>query len=152
MKTLATDAAQITAAIARFDPAVARTIRAVRAVLRKRFPTAFELVYDNYNFFVIGYCSTGRPSDCIVSIAADANGVNLSFYRGADVSDPLGLLVGSGKQNRFLRLRDGAKTLAQPGVAELLNIAEAQARTPMRERGALVSIMRSISPKQRPRR
>ena len=78
-KTLAADRAQITAAIAKFDPAVARTIRGVRAVLRERFPTAFELAYDNYNFFVIGYCSTERPSDCIVSIAADANGVGLSF-------------------------------------------------------------------------
>jgi hypothetical protein len=152
MKKPATDRAQITAAIAKFDPAVARTIRAVRAVLRKRFPTAFELVYDNYNFFVIGYCSTERPSDCIVSIAADANGVSLSFYRGADVSDPRGLLRGSGKQNRFLRLPDGPETLALPGVAELLSIAEAQAPTPLRHQGALVSIMRSVSSKQRPRR
>ena len=30
---------------------------------RKRLPTANELVYDNYNFFVIGYSSTLRPSD-----------------------------------------------------------------------------------------
>jgi hypothetical protein len=80
MKTLAADRAQIMAAIAKFDPVVARKIRAVRAVLQKRFPTAFELAYDNYNFFVIGYCSTERPSDCVVSIAADANGVGLSFY------------------------------------------------------------------------
>ena len=34
--------------------------------MRKRFPTANELVYDNYNFFVIGYCTTERPSDCVV--------------------------------------------------------------------------------------
>ena len=129
MKTLATDRAQITAAIAKFDPAVARMIRAVRAVLQERFPT-FELAYDNYNFFVIGYCSTERPSDCIVSIAADANGVGLSFYRGADISDPRRLLAGSGKQNRFLRLPDGAETLELPGVAELLSVAEAPRRLP----------------------
>jgi hypothetical protein len=30
-------------------------------VLRQRLPTANELVYDNYNFFVIGYSSTERP-------------------------------------------------------------------------------------------
>jgi len=67
-------------------------------------PTANELVYDNYNFFVIGYCSTERPSDCIASIAAAANGVGLSFYRGASLPDPHGLLLGSGSQNRFVRL------------------------------------------------
>jgi hypothetical protein len=34
-----------------------------------------EIVYDNYNFFVIGFSVTERPSDCILSIAAAANGV-----------------------------------------------------------------------------
>jgi len=94
----------------------------------------------------------GASIGCIVSIAADVNGVGLSFYRGADIRDPRDLLAGSGKQNRFLRLPDGVETLAQPGVAELLNVAEAQAPKPMREHGALVSIMRSVSAKQRPRR
>ncbi len=46
--------------------------------LRRRFPTAHELVYDNYNFFVIGYSPTERPSDSIVSIAAGANGRSVS--------------------------------------------------------------------------
>ena len=38
----------------------ATLIRSVRKLLRERLPTANELVYDNYNFFVIGYCSTDR--------------------------------------------------------------------------------------------
>ena len=45
--------------------------------------TAVELVYDNYNRIVIGYCTTPRASDYIISIAATANGVSLSFYYGA---------------------------------------------------------------------
>ena len=57
----------------------------MRRALRKRFPSANEIVYDNYNFFVIGYSPTERPSDTIVSLAAAANGVGLSFYRGATV-------------------------------------------------------------------
>ena len=47
-------------------------IQSIRAHLRARMPTANELVYDNYNFFVIGYSASERPSDCIVSIAAAA--------------------------------------------------------------------------------
>jgi hypothetical protein len=50
-------------------------IRMARRTVRKRFPTANELVYDNYNFFVIGYRLTERPSDCFISIAAAANRV-----------------------------------------------------------------------------
>jgi hypothetical protein len=48
-----------------------------------RFPTANELVHDNYNFFVIGYSPTERPSDAIVSMAARANGLGLCFIHGA---------------------------------------------------------------------
>src|ERR1700688_2619381 len=109
----------------KFDSKNAALIRSVRTVLRKRLPTADELVYDNYNFFVIGYCSTERPSDCIVSIAAGANGVGLSFYRGASLADPHGILLGSGSQNRFIRIESVA-TLARPEVEAL--IAEAIAR------------------------
>jgi hypothetical protein len=79
---------QLKSFIDKFDEKNQVLIRAVRKVLRHRLPTANELVYDNYNFFVIGYCSTERPADCIVSIAAGANGVGLSFYRGATLPDP----------------------------------------------------------------
>jgi hypothetical protein len=73
--------AQLETFIGKFGPEHQTLIREVRKALRRRLPAANELVYDNYNFFVIGYCATERPSDCIVSIAAGANGVGLSFYR-----------------------------------------------------------------------
>jgi hypothetical protein len=69
--------------------------------LRKRFPTATELAYDNYNFFVIGFGPTERPSDCIVSIATAANGVGLCFIRGAGLPDPEKMLLGSGNRRDF---------------------------------------------------
>jgi hypothetical protein len=68
----ASPARQLAAFIAKFDPAHAKLIRECRAALRKRPPTATEIVYDNYNFFVIGYSATERPSDCMVSLAAAA--------------------------------------------------------------------------------
>src|ERR1700686_1118691 len=112
-KAAASGEQQLAGFIKKFDSKNAALIRSVRKVLRKRLPTANELVYDNYNFFVIGYCSTERPSDCILSIAAGANGVGLSFYYGASLPDPHKLLLGSGSQNRFIRLESVA-TLANP--------------------------------------
>jgi hypothetical protein len=47
--------------IDRFEPSHRALIRAVRRALRKRLPTANELAYDNYHFFVIGYGPTERP-------------------------------------------------------------------------------------------
>jgi hypothetical protein len=137
--------------IKKFDSKNAALIRSVRKVLRKRLPTANELVYDNYNFFVIGYCSTERPSDCILSIAAGANGVGLSFYYGATLPDPRKLLLGSGSQNRFIRIESVA-TLTRPEVEELIAAAIAQAKRPLPGSGRGQLIIRSISKKQRQRR
>src|SRR3954471_1862839 len=106
-------AKQLASFIAKFNPRHAKVIRDARAVLRKRMPAATELVYDNYNFFVIGYSSSERPSDCIVSIAAAANGVGLSFYYGATLPDPQKILLGTGRQNRFIRV-PSAETLRRP--------------------------------------
>jgi hypothetical protein len=143
--------AQLAGFIAKFDPAIGRLIRASRAALRKRFPTACELVYDNYNFFVIGYSSTERPSDCIASLAASSNGVALSFYYGSTLPDPQRALLGSGTQNRFVRMRSAA-TLDEPAVKALLNAAAAQGKTPLPASGRGRLIIRSVSAKQRPRR
>ena len=147
----ASPSTQLAAFIAKFDPKIARLIRACRAVLRKRFPTAIELVYDNYNFFVIGYCSTPRASDCVVSLAANAKGVGLSFYYGAKLPDPHGRLSGSGSQNRFIRLPTAA-TLTEPEVAALITAAAKQATTAMPSQGRGSLVIKSVSAKQRPRR
>ena len=142
---------QLKGFIDKFEPRHQTLIRAVRKALRQRFPTAHELVYDNYNFFVIGYGPTERPSDAIVSIAAAANGVGLCFLHGAKLKDPKRILTGSGNQTRFLRL-ESAAVLAEPDVEALLAAAMLQPKTPFRDTGRGKLIIRSISKKQRPRR
>ena len=142
---------QLKSFVDKFEPKNRALIRAVRKAMRKRLPTANELVYDNYNFFVIGYCSTERPSDCIVSLAAAANGVGLSFYRGASLPDPHKILLGSGNQNRLIRL-GSVEILGRPEVEALIEAAVAQANTPLPASGGGKLIIRSISAKQRPRR
>jgi hypothetical protein len=137
--------------IAKFDKKNQTRIRAVRKALRKRFPTANELVYDNYNFFVIAYGPTERPSDCILSMTADANGVGLCFLQGARLRDPRKILLGSGVQTRFIRL-DSPDVLARPEVEALLDAATAQSKAPFPPSGRGKLVIRSVSAKQRPRR
>jgi hypothetical protein len=146
-----TPARQLSAFLSKFEPKMAAVIRACRGALRHRFPSPNELVYDNYNFFVIGYCTTERPSDCVVSLTANAKGVGLSFYHGATLPDPHKLLQGAGTQNRFIRLA-GPETLAIPEVESLLAAAAAQADPPFAAAGRGALIIRSVSAKQRPRR
>ena len=142
---------QLASFIAKFDPKHQAILRAARRILRARFPTANEIVYDNYNFFVIGYSPTERPSDTVVSLIGSSNGVGLTFYRGATLPDPHKILLGAGAQNRFIRL-ESAKRLATPEVEALIAAAATQSRAPFSrtERGSL--IIKSISMKQRQRR
>jgi Domain of unknown function (DU1801) len=144
-------AKQLARFIAKFDPKNARFIRSVRSALRRRFPTAFELVYDNYNFFVIGFASTDRASDAFVSLVADGHGVSICFIYGARLPDPAGILRGGGNQTRSVRLQSAA-TLDQPEVQALLRAAVAHGKHPLPTTGRGPLIIKSVSAKQRPRR
>jgi hypothetical protein len=144
-------AVQVAGCIAKFDPNVATVIRACRSALRKRLPTAIEQVYDNYNFLAIGFCTTERTSDCICSLACSVKGVALSFYYGASLPDPQGVLLGSGNQNRYVRLKSAA-TLREPAVAALIDAAVSQADPPLPEGGRGKTMVKSVSAQQRPRR
>jgi hypothetical protein len=142
---------QLASFINKFDAKHRNLIRSLRKELRKHFPTANELAYDNYNFFVIGYGPTERPSDCIVSIAAAASGVGLCFIRGASLPDPNRILLGEGNQTRFIRL-ESASRLNRPEVKALLVAAVARSKVPLPASGSGNLIIRSVSKKQRPRR
>ena len=142
---------QLASFIGKFAPDDQRRIRAVRAAMRRRLPTANELVYDNYNFLVIGYSPTERPSDSIFSIAARAGSLGLCFLQGAGLPDPKKLLEGAGTRTRFIRLPSAAY-LADPAVASLMRAAITGAKVALPSTGRRRLIIRSISARQRSRR
>ena len=141
---------QLAGFIAKFTPEVAALIRAARQKMRERLPRAVELVYDNYNFFVIGYGPGERVSDAIFSLAAQAKGVNLCFLQGAALPDPKGLLKGSGHVVRNIRL-ENAETFDRPEVRALMKTALDRAKTPIEPTGVHRLVIKSVSAKQRPR-
>jgi hypothetical protein len=142
---------QVEGFIRKFDPAIAKLTRSVRKEMRKRFPSAVELVYDNYNALAIGFGTTERVSDVIVSIAVYARGVNLYFMYGRSLPDPQKLLQGQGNQGAFIRV-DNLKVVDSPGVNALLKAATRHAKPPLAEKGRGYTVIKSISAKQRPRR
>jgi len=138
----------------RFDPKHQKFIGWVRAALRKRFPTANELVYDYSSFFVISYSPTDRGIDAIVSIAARADRVDLYFNRGPQLPDPKKLLQGSGKQTRFVRV-EAVKQLAQPDMEAFIAAAIDHASVPLPSdvKGSLIiKTNKTVAAKKRQRR
>jgi hypothetical protein len=142
---------QVASFIAKFDPAIAKLTRSCRSALRKRYPSAIELVYDNYNALAIGYSPTERTSDAVFSLAVYARGVNLYFIYGRSLNDPDHLLQGNGTQGAFIRL-EAADTLNDPKVKQLMERAVKRQRPTFASSGRGYTIVKSISAKQRPRR
>jgi hypothetical protein len=146
-----TPEAQLRSYIDRLDPKNQKLIRAVRVAVRKRFPTANELAYDYNRSFVIGYSPTDRGIDSIVAIAARATGVSLYFSQGPQLPDPTRILLGSGKQTRFVQV-EAASQLARPDVEALITATIDQARIPLPSKGNGSLIIKSTAAKKRPRR
>ena len=141
---------QVVAFIAKFDAAVAKLARASRSKMRKRLPTAVELVYDNYNGLAIGYGPTEKTSHAVLSLAVYAKGVHLYFLYGASLADPDGVLEGEGSRGRFIRLSSAAM-LDDPIVSKFVDAAIARAAVPFAPSGRGYTVVKSVSKKQRPR-
>ena len=146
-----TPAAQLERFIKKYLPAVAAQGRATLTKMRKLVPGAVQLVYDNYNFLVVGFGPSERASEAVLSVVFAPRWISICLVRGKGLPDPHRLLRGSGNQVRFIRL-DTPKDLDKPAVRALITIALERARVPIDHtaRGRLV--IRSISAKQRPRR
>jgi hypothetical protein len=142
---------QLRSCIDRLDPQHQKLCRSVRAAVRKRVPTANELAYDYTKHIVIGYSPTDRGIDSIVAIRASATGVSLYFSQGPQLPDPKRLLLGSGKQTRFIQV-EAARRLAHPDVEALIAAAVEQARIPFPSEGKGSLIIKSAAAKKRTRR
>ncbi|MEP7324989.1 MAG: DUF1801 domain-containing protein [Gemmatimonadota bacterium] len=114
-------------------------------------PGGIEFVYDNYNGLVLGYGPTERPSEAVLSLALFPDHVTLCFLYGATLADPGKLLKGSGNRVRHVRL-SSPTTLEEPAVRSLIGQAIAAASPPFPADGPPRTVIRAISPKQRPRR
>jgi hypothetical protein len=142
---------QLASFIARFSPEIAALAESILAAMRKRYPTAIQLVYDNYNALAIGFSPSEKASEAIFSIAIFPRWVSLFFLQGAELPDPDRILQGSGNVARHIRL-PSADTLNDMPVRNLMGEATRRAATPFAPRGTPRLIIKSISAKQRPRR
>ena len=136
--------------IGKLPPKDQKLIRAVRSAVRKRLPTANELVYDYTSSLVLAYTPTEQGADGILSIAARADGVRLYFGQGSRLPDPKKLLLGSAGV-RFIPV-ESARRLAHPDVKALIAAAITEAVVPLPARGRGRLIDRSAAQTKRRRK
>ena len=135
--------AQLRAIIDKFAPTHLRLIGAVRRSLRKRLPTAHEVVYEYRDFIVISFSPNEHGYAGVLAIRATADGVKLYFNQGKELPDPEKLLQGS-SQTRWINVA-GASTIARPAVSSLIEEVIARNRVPFAPAGRGSVVIRSSS-------
>jgi len=110
----------------KIPPAVRPMVRAARRTIKAIAPTAEEISYQSQPprsnramWKIVRYAVDGVN---VVGIGTFPTYAAMFFYRGRELGDGSGLLEGTGKDSRFLRLRTAADA-DRPEVTRLVRKA-----------------------------
>jgi len=142
--------AELRGLITKFAPAHQRLVSATRRWLRKRLPTAHEVVYEYRDFFIISCSPNEHGYAGVFAIRGSAEGIRLYFNQGKGLPDPEKLLQGSANLVRWIQL-EGTSTLARPAVVSLVDEALARNRVPFARTGHGPVTIRPTAAKKRRR-
>ena len=108
------------------SPDVRALVEAAISAVRSAGPDADEVLYDSRRpaspsamWKLTRYRSGG---DWVAGVGAFTRHASLFLYRGRELSDPAGLLQGSGRDTRFVPIRT-VDDVGRPEVAALLREA-----------------------------
>ena len=107
-----------------FSPEVRQLSLSLRARIFELVPDAQEKVMRGYKSLSYGL---DGMEDQFTAIVLHSERVNLQFHRGTDLPDPAGLLEGTGKAMRHVKVRT-EETVQSEEVKELIESAAALAR------------------------
>ena len=120
----------------RSDEVVDAALDARTAVLKSAGEYS-EIIYETY-CISNAFSYTGKQGQGCIHIATYANHVNIGFDRGTELEDPDGLLKGTGKLIRHIRLKN-ASDIKQDSIIRLNDKAVEQGRAMAKEKGGAVA-------------
>jgi hypothetical protein len=124
MTTIKKAPAEFAALLAGYSKDVQALARAARALILAVLPSAQEQVDPPDR--LIAYSLGSRMKDVVFTLMPLKAGVNLGVFGGATLPDPAGLLQGSGKRHRHVRL-SALGDVENPALRALLESAAARA-------------------------
>ena len=117
----------------------------------KQYPTANELIYDNYNALAFGWSVSDKQGDTFCHVAVGSKAVNFGLYRGAVIPDPEKKFFGSGNQARHIKVFD-VKDFPKEYVGKMVKEAYINACLRLGDKEQVhsgLTIVKSISEKKR---
>ena len=103
-----------------FSSDIQTIISELRALIQTSFPDIIEQVDIPSKIIAYGYGA--RYADLICAIAPFKNHVNLMFSNGVLLPDPTGILEGTGKSARHIKIISKAE-ISNPAICDLLQEA-----------------------------
>lgn len=140
--------AELSELVAKIAPVHEALVGAMCRSLRKRLPTAHEVVYEYADCVVISYSPSGRGHEGVLSIRASAKSVELYFNNGKQLTDPDKLLKGSAKLVRFIQI-ESAATLRRAAVVDLIDEALVRNSVPFAATGRGTVVVRPTTARKR---
>ncbi len=139
-----------------YDREVQQLALGLRALVLEEMAPCYENIYDAYSAVAIGYGTSERLGDGIFHIAVYAKGANLGFNDGATLDDPKGILEGTGKRIRHIKIRK-PEDLKRPELRAYIRRAKKKAIADARKLGeapqpkpkGVVSTVKAIYAKRR---
>jgi len=93
----------------------------LRRLIGSAMPETHEVIYHD----ALGYGSTDSGFDRILYITVFEKHINLGFFYGGFLNDPQGLLIGTGKRMRHIKIRS-LQDSDNPAIKSLLEQAWAE--------------------------
>ena len=136
-----------------FPPEVRAIALWLREFVWDLYPGSNELIYDNYNALAFGWSPTDRVGHifCSIAVGRTTRNVHFGFYWGSELSDPKKILLGGGKQYRYI-LVTSEKEFPNPYMKKLLKEAWINSLAKVKDPRQITqgqTITKSISVKKR---
>ena len=112
--------------LATYNPEVSDLALEVRDLILKLIPDATEQVDSAAR--IIAYGFGPKYADMICVIMPYQSALNLGFYKGKELPDPKGLLTGTGKLHRHVKITT-AEDIESPALRQLIRTAHAAYKT-----------------------
>ncbi len=137
-----------------FDKDIQERALWLREFVWDLYPTANELIYDNYNALAFGWSPTDRVGHvfCSVAVGRSSNNVHFGFYWGSELDDPKKMLIGGGNQYRYILVKS-KDTFPKAYIKKLVKQAYANSMAKVKDKKQLMqgaTITKTISAKKRP--
>ncbi len=139
--------------LAVFDKNIIDRVMWLREFAWDLYPTANELIYDNYNALAFGWSPTEKQGHifCSIAVGRTSKNVHFGFYWGSQIADPKKILLGQGNQYRYILVtskKDFPKTYIKKLVKEAYHHSLSKVKDPKQiVQGK--TIVKSISPVKR---